>query len=270
MKRYFKLLSVFLAIVILACICTTTYADEYDCKKYKDFVYVDDEMYFDGIAVINYTGKSKKIAIPSKIDGKDVTLVFGFEKAKTVKTIKIPATVASLYVTEAPALKKVIINKNNENYIFKDNLVLDKKGDILKSCPGGLVNVTVPGYIKEISRSAFSGSKKLKSVTVKQGIKVIPDSFENCKKLETVKLPIGLKELNKSFDGCERLAKVTIGNTKTVPKIRKDTFDDTKTGISFFVKNKKLAEQLKKNLKKSGASKANIYVGKKLIYKNLY
>lgn len=72
-----------------------------------------------------------------------------------------------------------------------------------------------------------------------------------------------------------------IKNKKIAPKIScvkgmpdptflyESAFSNTKKGIKFYVKNKKVAKSLKKQLKGSGVRNAKILVGKKVVYKNV-
>ena len=48
-----------------------------------------------------------------------------------------------------------------------------------------------------------------------------------------------------------------------------EAFENTKKGIKFYVKNKKVAKSLKKQLKGSGVRNAKILIGKKVVYKNV-
>ncbi len=58
---------------------------------------------------------------------------------------------------------------------------------------------------------------------------------------------------------------------RRLPYIGKSAFQNTKKGIKFVVKNKKVAKHLKKELKnkKSRVRNAKILVGKKVVYKNI-
>ena len=71
------------------------------------------------------------------------------------------------------------------------------------------------------------------------------------------------------FCNCKKLSKITINNKKKAPKLSYFAFEKVKKGIKIVVKNKKIAKELKKQLKKSesGVKNAKIMVGKKVIYK---
>ena len=72
-----------------------------------------------------------------------------------------------------------------------------------------------------------------------------------------------------AFYGCENLSKVFFNNEYSSPRIFKDAFSKVKEGISFYVKNQKIADELLKELKFSGVKNANIYVGETLAYSNV-
>jgi len=64
----------------------------------------------------------------------------------------------------------------------------------------------------------------------------------------------------------KKIEKITLKHKKKAPKLMfyNGEYKNTKKGIKFYVKNKKVAKSLKKQLKNSGAKKPKIYIGKKL------
>lgn len=88
--------------------------------------------------------------------------------------------------------------------------------------------------------------------------------------LKEVTLPSKVTKVEyAAFKSCSNLSKVTLKSTKKAPVFEKKVFGNTKSGLSFYVKNKIVAKSLKKALKGTGVKKAKIYVGKKLVYKNV-
>ena len=53
------------------------------------------------------------------------------------------------------------------------------------------------------------------------------------------------------------------------PEIQWNAFKNTKKGIKFVVKNKRVAKSLKKKLKGTGVRNAKILIGKKVVYQNI-
>ena len=130
---------------------------------------------------------------------------------KASKTIKVPNTVK----IKGSSYKVVEIAKG----AFKNN----KKA----------VTVTIGKNVKKIGANAFSGSKKLKKVTISSTVLTTIDkqAFYNCKKLATVKIVSKkLKTVSKqSFKGTAKKIKVDVPNSKK--KAYKKIFKK-KSGIS--------------------------------------
>ena len=122
-----------------------------------------------------------------------------------------------------------------------------------------------------IFKEAFANCVKLENIDLGKAYLIEDKAFYNCQSLKSVSIPVNTKAIShKAFDKCKSLSKVTFKNTKKAPYIGKNAFKNTKKGIKFVVKNKKVAKQLKKELKnkKSRVRNAKILVGKKVVYKN--
>ena len=144
-------------------------------------------------------------------------------------------------------------------------------GDI-KNCKN-LKNIFVSGYKQaEALVGEISDNKNLESITFKNIYQIETNAVHNCPKLQSIILSgnIGIID-TKAFSKCKKLSKVIFKNAKKSPYIAKNAFKNTKKGIKFVVKNKKVAKQLKKQLKnkKSGVKNAKILIGKKVVYQNI-
>lgn len=271
MKKSVKVLCYLMVLTVVgSCIGIDVSAEQIDYKTYKGFVYTEHDNPYGGLTVTDYKGTKKVVTVPSKINGKKVTMVTPLKKAKTVETLKISASVRYIKVSQSPALKKIIINKNNKYFKMKNNLVLNKKGTVVRSCAGAVTSVKIPDTVKKICHQAFVGAK-IKTVTFGKKVKTIDTyAFSNCKKLTTVTMKKGLKTIDKNaFEGCKNLSEVVINNTKTSPDVKDFAFNGVKTGTKFVVKNNSIAKQLMWELKGSGVNDAKIYVGEKLVYKDI-
>ena len=136
--------------------------------------------------------------------------------------------------------------------------------------------------LKKIGMMSFSKCSRLNKINIPPTVKTIGEgAFWQCKSLKKKTLPKNLKSIGFSaFADCKKLSKVIINNKKKAPKISKDVvnsetgvykdaFKNTKKGIKFYVKNKKVAKSLKEQLKGSGVRNAKILIGKKVVYKNV-
>ncbi len=116
----------------------------------------------------------------------------------------------------------------------------------------------------------ISNNKSLKTITLKNIYKIEPNAVYNCKKLKTVILSSNVENIEtKAFNKCFNLSKVIIKSKNNVPEVKEKAFKNTKKGIKFYVKNKKVAKSLNKQLKGSGVRNAKILIGKKVVYKNV-
>lgn len=137
--------------------------------------------------------------------------------------------------------------------------------------------------LKSIEDLTFSGCSNLKKINIPSTVKTIGEgAFWKCKSLKKITLPKNLKKIEYSaFGNCKNLSKIILSSKKKAPRISKNVkansetgvyesaFSNTKKGIKFYVKNKRVAKSLKKQLKGSGVRNAKILVGKKVVYKNV-
>ena len=136
----------------------------------------------------------------------------------------------------------------------------------------GIEKVTFPKHLKKIVYGAFKNTNLKKAIIPDSVTHIGSDAFANCKSLKEVIIPKKLRSVNvNTFANCKKLKKITFRNTKTAPKfVKKGTiFKGCSKGIKLYVKNKKVAKSLKKQLMKTSIKKAKIYAGKKLVYKNV-
>ena len=156
--------------------------------------------------------------------------------------------------------------------------IKDIPDGVLSYC-SSLKKVTFKGKVKTIGIGAFLECKNLKSITIPKTVEKIGESaFDGCKSLKKITIPKNVKKIERSaFNGCKKLSKVVFKGYKC-PEIDPgtgkistfySTFGKTKKGIRFQVRTRAIAKQLKAELKNTGVKKAKIYVGDKLIYKNV-
>ena len=227
--------------------------------------------------ITGYRNKNAtNVVIPSSIDGKKIHSVIRptFETRKNIKK-----------VTYSNGIKEVDV-ETFENHKKLQEVMLPTSiryigSEAFHNCKN-LKKVTLPNNVF-IYSGAFKNCVKLKNLNFKGTAKydkdpeiltvtsdISKEAFANCVKLEKIKLEIeGIEK--KAFYNCKSLSKVIFKNAKKSPYIAKNAFKNTKKGIKFVVKNKKVAKQLKKQLKnkKSGVKNAKILIGKKVVYQNI-
>ena len=124
----------------------------------------------------------------------------------------------------------------------------------------------------DTSTSDISNNKNLRVISYKDIYQIETKAVYNCPKLQSVIFSSNIENIDtKAFIKCNNLSKVIFKNVKKLPYIDENAFKNTKKGIKFVVKNKKVAKQLKKQLvnNKSGVKNANILIGKKVVYQNI-
>ena len=180
----------------------------------------------------------KKLSLPKTLK----TCVIG--SCPKLKKLSLPKNLKNCNISyDAPKLK-VKIAKGNKYLKVKGNQILSKDGKKLIGIVGNKSNVTAYKTVKVIGDYALD-NKYLKQITLGQNV----NKFTRNSLYMTKKIKIVLKHKNKA------------------PKIKKYSLVgtyDTKV-ISFYVENKKVANDLKKKLKASGIEKAKILIGKKVV-----
>lgn len=219
-----------------------------NCKNFKNFkVSKNNKKYSVKNGILYNKNKTQLIMIPMNKKIKT------FNVQNTVKRIKNGAFANQRYLT------KINLNKNIEH--IEDYAFANTK----------ITKISIPDKVKFIDENLFQNCRKLKSVTLSSNTKYIGFmAFADCVSLKELEIPKNVEWFGlQSFINCKNLSKIIINSTKKAPVMDNTVFSKEKSAIKFYTKNKKVAKQLKNNLKNSDVKKAQIYVGKKLIYKNI-
>ena len=196
---------------------------------------------------------------------KDMKTIHLYPNRNSMIVYKMPNNIADY--TGSPLLTQ---RNNLKKLYLSDNL--KEIGYYFAAKCKKLEYVSIGKKTKKIGEYAFYENKILKTVKIKsKKLKSINSAaFGYCKSLKKISIPLSVKKIDEfAFGCCKNLSKVYINNKKKSPKIVYNAFENTKKGIKFYVKNKKVAKSLKKQLKGSGVRNAKILVGKKVVYKNV-
>ena len=113
-----------------------------------------------------------------------------------------------------PHYKLIQVFPHAKGYKIPDDVVEIGSGAFENS---GIVHLEVPGSIKVIHNSAFSGIPSLKSIKICNGVTSLPDCcFHNCESLEEVSVPESIDTIGiHCFAGCTNLEEIVLPDKLT-------------------------------------------------------
>ena len=166
----------------------------------------------DTVTITRYNGEEKNVTIPSKIDGKQVTVIgrYAFENSRqSLQSVVIPSGV-------------VRINERAFQYCEKLKTVSLPEGlkvleDAVFEFCYSLRTIKLPSTLEEAGTYQFQHDRNLSSVTLSPKMTYIADCmFQDCNSLEEITIPDNIESIgNYAFNYCRNLKKVNIGaNTK--------------------------------------------------------
>ncbi len=167
-----------------------------------------------------------------------------FEYCSSLTSIELPSGLTSIgdgAFCGCISLTKIIVNKDNPNYISQDGILYNKDQKELICCPGGkkgkivipesvvsiqdrafedcigLTNIKLPADLTSIGCSAFENCSSLTNIKLPAGLTSIGYSaFENCSSLTNIKLPAGLSEVQRwTFKNCSNLTNIELPESLT-------------------------------------------------------
>lgn len=170
-KVFRKLFVIYLMFLGIFCKGTIVNAEHI---RSGDFTYWE---FNDGsISISGYYGTNETVTIPSEIDGKKITGVFG------------------------------IVRKNNIKHLIIEDGIINIEEDAFLACEN-LESVSLPDSIEKIDKSAFKDCGKLKTINIPNSVKIIEDcAFSHCKSLKSMVLTNNDASINISaFTNCTSL-----------------------------------------------------------------
>lgn len=204
-----KLLSILLAIAVFTSCATCAFAESTSAKTLKSGEYTY-TLIGSKAQILSYNGKSKKVTVPSTIDGRTV--------------VKIGSDVDLITIIDDS------YDDFDEDGYYED----DGEGAFEKT---KVESVTIPDTVTELGVDCFSGCKYLKKVRLSKNLKYLSASaFRGCKSLKTVKIPDSVTEIcSMAFSGTA-IGKINI--PKNVKIINLNSFGNKLKKLTVSNKNK--------------------------------
>jgi hypothetical protein len=172
--------------------------------------------YNKGVTINKYYGEANSLVIPSEIQGIPVRTIcpYAFEDCDSLTEISIPASV--MYIDYSAFkhsinLLNIYVDKENEHYADIDGVLYYKDMSILFKYPEAKTEetFTIPNTVETVTRDAFEGCKKLKSIIIPNSVTDF-DGIENCENITEITIPDSVSGYC-SFHGCKKLKGIHIG-----------------------------------------------------------
>lgn len=162
------------------------------------------------VIVIRYNGAAADVTIPSRYQGKPVTMIDHaafFNSAVT--SVTIPDSVTSID-DNAFGFCSQLTNISIPNSVTSIGFSAFAHCTSLKS-------ITLPSSLNSISEALFSGCSQLTTIQIPDSVISIQDyAFYNCGNLETIRIPVSVTSIGGcAFAGCPNSMTVTYSGSKT-------------------------------------------------------
>lgn len=214
---------IFLILILLLAwsMCSSVFS-ETKATVYKsgDYNYVKLK---DGtLQITKYSGKSKELTIPEKLDGYKVTGIGdrAFNDCSFLASVIIPDTITRIAInpfTSCRNLKKIYISPDHPTLSIIDGVLFDKTEKRLITYPPSSKEAyyTIPDGICVIGSYAFFDCTSLKKITLPIGITDIGNNaFASCDNLSIMTIPEGVTNIGeRAFYECYSLSYITIPNS---------------------------------------------------------
>lgn len=162
----------------------------------------------DTAEITGYTGSATQVAIPSEVDGYQVTVIGqnAFKYYRSLISVRIPDSVEVIEYaafSECESLQSIYIPEG----------VAKIKDAAFEGC-SSLSSITLPDTIRSIGASAFEKCSALKTAKLPAGITEIQkETFRDCRSLTEIILPESLMTIGEgAFRWCESLKNIDLPN----------------------------------------------------------
>ena len=202
-----------LILCVLLCGGIGMTAQAAESKTYGDFTYEEGK---DGITITRYTGEAKKVVIPAKINGTEITSIGyrAFADCASLTSVTIPEGVTSI---------------GNDAFSLCVNLTSISLPKSLTSIGSygfsatDLTSITIPENVRSIGCYAFFSCTKLKKVVLPEGItRISSRTFAMCSNLTDITIPDSVTSIDEgAFCDCDKLDSIVIPDSVIEIYVRK-------------------------------------------------
>lgn len=162
------------------------------------------------VEITQYKGSEASVTIPSKIEGKEVSIIgeLAFASNEEIESVTIPNTVTKTQYAS------FISCKNLKNVYFQKNSKLSALGGATFQFCSSLENIEIPegnieigqGRIEKYEYTLPDGSVQVNETLTKTGY-----VFDSCTGLKNIVIPEGVVDIKgRTFGECENLTQVTL------------------------------------------------------------
>lgn len=182
----------------------------------NDEYYNKDEYKEDSIRITGYTGKDKKLKIPSELDGHEVTALAHYSFVDGNYTeITLPKTLIIMgecCFYGCDKLNEVKVEKGNDSFVDKDGILYSANGSIIYFYPSTREESSfdIPDGVVEVWAGCFINST-ISKFKLPSTLTFIDNwSFAYCERISTIRIPAKVKDVGKyAFAYCSNLIGVT-------------------------------------------------------------
>lgn len=169
------------------------------------------------IKIISYSGKEKKLEIPSELYGRTVSTLGEFAFYYSVPTVEvtIPDTIVHLDANpflRCEKLTKISVSPSHPTLTVTDGALVDKTENEVVSFPRACTPVVIPEGVASVGNFAYSNCPGLTEITVPDGVTNIGNgAFYYCTDLSDVRIPDSVTKIGyEAFMECTSLTEITI------------------------------------------------------------